>query len=146
MKVQSPADEFNPLRAVSSGSDLARSIANAELHYGSPSVISDLSWLRCSLAQAAMETKIPAAPDHRYTSRVYAPSSAEECGVSSSRRRHRSSAWRSVVWRIQFFIGNDIRYCDMWIVIFFSFPCKFGKIDCLFWTERNTGHTLAALM
>jgi hypothetical protein len=41
MKVQSPADEFNPLRAVSSGSDLARSSANAELHYGSPSVISD---------------------------------------------------------------------------------------------------------
>lgn len=34
MKVQSPTDEFNPLRAVSSGSDLARSIANAELHFG----------------------------------------------------------------------------------------------------------------
>lgn len=33
MKVQSPTDEFNPLRAVSSGSDLARSIANAELHF-----------------------------------------------------------------------------------------------------------------
>ena len=39
MKVQSPADEFNPLRAVSSGSGLARNSANAELHYGSPLLI-----------------------------------------------------------------------------------------------------------
>jgi hypothetical protein len=34
----------------------------------------------------------------------------------------------------------------MWIVIFFSFPRKFGKIDCLFWTKRYTSHALAALM
>lgn len=33
MKVQSRTDEFNPLRAASSGSDLARSIVNAELHF-----------------------------------------------------------------------------------------------------------------
>lgn len=36
MKVQSRTDEFNPLHAVSSGSDLARSIVNAELHFYSP--------------------------------------------------------------------------------------------------------------
>jgi len=39
MKVQSPADEFNPLRAASSGSDLARSSVNAEHHNGSPFLI-----------------------------------------------------------------------------------------------------------
>jgi hypothetical protein len=36
MKVQSRTDEHNPLRAVSSGSDLARSSANTELHFYSP--------------------------------------------------------------------------------------------------------------
>lgn len=36
MKVQSRTDELNPLRAVSSGSDLARSSNDAELHFFSP--------------------------------------------------------------------------------------------------------------
>jgi hypothetical protein len=36
MKVQGPADEFNPLHAVSSGSDLARNSSTAALHYNSP--------------------------------------------------------------------------------------------------------------
>lgn len=39
MKVQSRTDELNPLRAVSSGSDLARSSANTELHIYSPLII-----------------------------------------------------------------------------------------------------------
>lgn len=39
MKVQSPTDEFNPLRAVSSVSDFARSNANTELHFYSPFII-----------------------------------------------------------------------------------------------------------
>ena len=38
MKVQSRMDESDPLRAVSSGSGLARSIDNAELHFYSPCI------------------------------------------------------------------------------------------------------------
>lgn len=36
MKVQSLTDKLNPLRAVLSGSDLARSSSNAELHFHYP--------------------------------------------------------------------------------------------------------------
>ena len=31
-------------------------------------------------------------------------------------------------------------------MIFFPLPSKFRKVDCLLWTERNAGHTLATLM
>lgn len=39
MKVQSRTDELSSLRAISSASDLARSCANAELHFDSPLLV-----------------------------------------------------------------------------------------------------------